>query len=117
MSEIRFVNTTTRTQVSKYYTVEGAPALDGGKISPSTALFVFEDGDFKDLVVHGKLIKLDGSISDRSIKVASIYSWDQGNWPDWLKKLRDIAFYEFATGKAVDDEKMTYEDAVSIANG
>lgn len=99
---VTFENTNIRTEVSRYYSIEGAPVLESfgvyttTPVLPTSAKFVFVDGDFFTVDLYGKPIKKDGYPGERVIKVRDVYSWNQGAWPDWLKRLRDLAFSDFA---------------------
>lgn len=99
---IKFENTNVRTEIYRHYSIEGAPVLDSPglyittPVIPTIAKFIFVDGDFFDVELYGRPVKKDGQPSERVIRVRDIYPWNQGVWPDWLKRLRDLAFSEFA---------------------
>lgn len=99
---VEFENTNVRTEVTRFYKVTGAPHIErklsrtDTEIAPTTVKFVFVDGDFSEVVMHGKIVCRDGRISERVIKVPSIWSWNQTEWPEWMHELRDLAFREHA---------------------
>lgn len=96
---VEFEHANTRIEVTRWYRITGAPVVktrSGTSILPSAAHFVFVDGDFSTLVVNGFIVKKDGTVSDRVVKVPTIWSWNQDEWPDWLRDLRNKAFVDFA---------------------
>ena len=99
--EISFENTNNRTEVTKWYSIQGAPNMvhprdSSQQFSPISARFVFVEGDLMDLVINSYPIKRDGSLSERVKQVPEIHKWNQKTWPEWLHELYKLAVNDFA---------------------
>lgn len=94
---ITFENVNNKVEITKGYSVTGAPAMEYKtprgvkKLVPYAARFVFTDGDLGHLHLGGKVVRQDGRISDQVQQVPNIYSWNQQEWPAWLHDLYKIA--------------------------
>lgn len=98
--EISFENTNNRTEVTKWYSIQGAPNMvhprdKSQQFSPASARFVFVDSDPTDLIINSYSIKKDGSLSERAVRVPEIHIWDQKFWPEWLHELYKLAVNDF----------------------
>ncbi len=99
---VEFENINVRIEITRFYSVTGAPHISrklsrtDAEIAPVSVKFIFVDGDFNEVVMHGKIVCRDGRVSERVIKVPSIWSWNQAEWPEWMHELRDMAFQEYA---------------------
>lgn len=101
-----FENTNNQVQIIRWYSVDNdddndVEALPNGvhtniKLMPYAAKFTFKDGDLSDISVYGKVVKKDGSLSDRKMQIPALYSWNRIEWPVWLFKLDKLARAEFA---------------------
>lgn len=101
-----FEQTSTRSELTLRYSVEGAPTLitglDKKKAKPVSVNFVFLDGEFYGVKVFAYRYKANGDLTGRVTEVNDIYSYDQKNWPEWLVELSDKAFDDFKSGYRVD---------------
>jgi len=86
MNESVFAPTVTKVEVTKWYAVQGAPAIASGKfqLSPVAAQFHFTDGQLDQVTVTGAILKLDGSVGERTMTVLGIYPGNKKEWPTWL---------------------------------
>jgi hypothetical protein len=82
--EVSFESTNVRTEITRWYTVTGAPIIETSvngrsnlvrKFSPISVRFVF----------------VDGEVSDRPMVVPEINMHDRKNWPKWLHELYTLA--------------------------
>lgn len=96
-----FENTNNQVQIIRWYSVGEVEALPNGvhksiMLMPYAARFTFKDGDLDDISVYGKVVKKDGSLSDRKMQIPGLYSWNRIEWPAWMYALDKLARFEFA---------------------
>lgn len=93
---ILFENTATK--ISKWYSVNGAPIVncDGHpSMKPTSARFTFSWGEeCTEMMVYGRVVLKNGTVSDVVRKIDYIYHWDQQTWPQWLHDLYKLAMSE-----------------------
>jgi hypothetical protein len=102
--EITFENTANRTEVTEWYSITGAPAMDHPfnktrKLMPISARFTFVDGDPFSLEINAKLVLRSGDLAKDHQKVPGIYIWDRGTWPSWMDELWELACSDFAASQ------------------
>lgn len=101
---VTFENTANKTEVTKWYSVEGADPLPNGlyrnmKLIPISARFTFREGNLENLLVTGRLVKVDGTPANRVITVPGIFHWNQPEWPEWLNDLYALVLSDLAEDK------------------
>jgi len=93
---VEFENTNNKIEVTRWYSIVGAPVMQHSSyknkdLLPVVGKITFQDGDATTLELVGRIVKLDGSISERTMMVPGIYIWNQQEWPDWLHDLYKLA--------------------------
>lgn len=102
VGQITFENTNTKVEVTKWYTVTGAPAMrksshEGDRmLVPMTARWTFMDGEPTDLFLNGRRVLKNGSTGEPE-QFPDIVIWNQQTWPDWLHNLFKLACDEYRT--------------------
>lgn len=105
MTDIEFINTNTRTEITMWYSIHGAPTMEYGLVgkskvfAPTAAKFIFTDGDISDVTLTVHQIKKDGSLSDKYQTMPGIFHWNQEDWPQWLRDLRDRVLADYAADR------------------
>ena len=98
--EVSFESTNVRTEITRWYTVTGAPVIETSvngrsnlvrKFSPISVRFIFVDGDCCELFINSYTVRLNGEVSDRVMVVPEINMYDRRNWPKWLHELYTLA--------------------------
>lgn len=87
-----FENTNNRIEVEKWYSITDVPAIEdrnhkGKMYMPVSAKFTFVDGECTNLILNGKIIKVNGEFGERVTVIPGVYTWDKSNWSEWLHEL------------------------------
>ena len=99
-TKVAFESTSTMTQITKWYTVEGAPIIETSvngrtnlvrNFSPMSVRFIFVNDRCTDVFINAHTVRLSGEISERVMSVPDISVHDKRNWPEWLHELYKLA--------------------------